>query len=107
MKKVTSAAQKLKELVYRTAPSIIREQLEEYLRCLKEGTKVELLTCSALTVIIDCLFLPYLYIATPSQLGSVPPLQEGAQAMPCSHHLATRRGAGYALLPPPSYKKGL
>ena len=92
MKKVTSAAQKLKELVHRTAPSIIREQLEEYLRCLKEGTKVELLTCSALTVIIDYLFLPYLYIATPSQLGGCTP--------------ATRRGAGYALLPPPSYKKG-
>ena len=88
MKKVTSAAQKLKELVHRTAPSIIREQLEEYLRCLKEGTKVELLTCSALTVILDYSFLPYLYIATPSQLGSVPLLQEGAQAMPCSHHLA-------------------
>ena len=53
VKKDTSEAQKLKELVHRKAPSIIREQLEEYLRCLKEGMNVELLTFRGSTIVTD------------------------------------------------------
>lgn len=53
VKKDTSGAQKLKELVHRTAPSIIREQLEEYLRCLKEGMNIKLLTFRASTIATD------------------------------------------------------
>ena len=40
VKESTSEAQRLKELVHRTAPSVIREELAEYLRCLKEGVYV-------------------------------------------------------------------
>ena len=89
MKKDTSGAQKLKDLVHRTAPSIIREQLEEYLRCLKEGTNVELLTCSALTVgnRLIVLALP-VHSNTFSVWGCTP---------------TTRSGSGYALLPPSSF----
>ncbi len=36
-KKSSSTAENLKGLVHRMAPAILREQLIEYIRCLKEG----------------------------------------------------------------------
>ena len=45
VKKTTSDALKLKQLMHREAPALIREKLAEYLHCLKEGRISELLLC--------------------------------------------------------------
>ena len=52
--KVSKTSQKLKELVHKVAPDTIRDQLAEYVRCLKEGTNT--VKASVPHIIISCTF---------------------------------------------------
>ena len=53
--KVSKASQKLKELVHKVAPDTIRDQLAEYVRCLKEGTNTSSLAArSSICAVENC-----------------------------------------------------